>query len=202
MTRQAETFSSVVVVALFLIFCSLFSLAGTAWAADTPLFTRQNYDLVMRWVNFFILAAVFLKFGRKPLIWFLDNQQKDISRSIEDLEAKKQEAEALVVKSRSQLEDSRERLARIREKIVAEGQRRKEQLIVDAQNDARNMINSAQNKIHGQMKTAYANIKAELVDMAADMALAKLPTLMTPQDQEQWVRHWIQSAENQVSAVK
>jgi len=177
-------------------------LAGSAfidnaWAGDAALFTRHNYDLLMRWINFIILAVVIVKYGRKPLLQFLDNQKNDVTRSINKLEEKKKEAEALVVKSQGKLDDSRERLARIKEKIIAEGQNRKEQLIAEAQNDARNMMDSAKNKIEGQMKTAYASIKAELVDMAADMALEKLPAIITAEDQEQWTRRWFDSNQGQ-----
>lgn len=182
-------------------------LAGSAfidnaWAGDAALFTRHNYDLLMRWINFIILAVVIVKYGRKPLLQFLDNQKNKVTRSIDKLEEKKKETEALVVESQAKLDDSGERLVRIKEKIIAEGQNRKEQLIAEAQIDARNMMDSAKNKIEGQMKTAYASIKAELVDMAADMALEKLPTIITAEDQEQWTQRWFASTQSQETAAK
>lgn len=178
------------------------ALIDSAWAGDATLFTRHNYDLLMRWVNFIILAVVIVKYGRKPLLQFLDNQKNDVTRSVNKLKEKKKEAEALVVKTQGDLDDSRERLASIKEKIIAEGQSRKEQLIAEAQNDARNMMSSAKSKVEGQMKTAYASIKAELVDMAADMALAQLPTVITAEDQEQLTQRWFESNQGQNMAAK
>jgi len=177
-------------------------LVDFAWAGDGALFTRHNYDLLMRWINFIILAVVIVKYGRKPLLQFLDNQKKVVTRSISKLEEKKKEAEALMVKSQNELDDSKERLARIKEKIIAEGQNRKEQLIAEAQNDARNMMASAKSKIEGQMRSAYTDIKAELVDMAADMATEKLPTIITAEDQQQWTLRWFESTQSEEMAAK
>ena len=147
----------------------------------------------MRWVNFIILASVIIKYGRKPIMKFLDTQKKSITSSIEDLENKRQQTQALVRESEHQLADSQARLSQLKDRIVADGQNRKDQLISDAQNEARNLMASAQSKIEGQMKAAYADIKAELVDMAADLALSKLPQIVTADDQNQWLDHWFSS---------
>lgn len=194
MTNSARTSVRIAIMVTVLIASALMD---SAWASNATLFTRQNYDLLMRWVNFLILVAVFIKFGRKPLLQFLDNQKKNVGRSIEDLEEKKKAAEALVLKSQDELKDSRERLARIKERIIAEGQTCKEKLIADAQNDARNMMDSAKRKIEGRMQTAYADIKAELVDMAADLALSQLPNVITADDQVKLAQRWFESSKSQ-----
>lgn len=198
MTNLMRTSAAIVGLAVVL---AGSAFIDNAWAGDTAIFTRPHYDLLMRWINFIILAVVIVKFGRKPLLQFLDHQKNDVNRSIIKLEEKKKEAEALVQKSQSELDDSRERLARIKEKIIAEGQNRKEQLMAEAQNDARTMMDSAKNKIEGQMKTAYTSIKAELVDMAADMALQKMPAIITAEDQEQWTQRWFATTQSQETAA-
>ena len=167
----------------------------SAWAGEASGFTRHHWDLIMRWVNFFILATVLVKYGRKPLLNFLDGQKKNITQSIDDLEEQKKQAEALVQESQQQLADSQERLERIKELIISEGRLRKEQMISEAQNDARILVETTQSKIEGQMKTAFTDLKAELIDLAANLALEKLPQLVTDEDRHQLLEHWLSSSE-------
>lgn len=167
----------------------------SAWAGDGTGFTRHTWDLMMRWINFFILATVLVKYGRKPLLNFLDGQKKNITRSIDDLEEQKKQAEALVQQSQQQLAESQERLERIKELIISEGRLRKEQMISEAQNDARILVETTQSKIEGQMKTAFADLKAELIDMAANLALEKLPHLVTDEDRHQMLENWLSTSQ-------
>ena len=190
---RALLFTAVITVCVFI---------ESAWAGDTGLFSRQTYDLVMRWVNFLILAAVAIKYGRKPILHFLDNQRKNVARSIEALEDQKKQAEAQVRESQRQLDDNQDRLIRIKERIIAEGQSNRDQMIADARNDARSMMDSTKSKIEGQMRTAYDGIKAELIDMAADLALTKLPAIISRDDQDQWVHRWFDSTEEKSLAPK
>ena len=43
---------------------------------------RPVYDEVMLWVNFFILAFIIVKYGRKPLMNFLNGQKDEIADQI------------------------------------------------------------------------------------------------------------------------
>lgn len=186
-------------IRIVLVLASMVMIGGifiqNAWASgESSLFTRENWDLALRWINFIILAGVIVKYGRKPLLQFLDGQKKSITGSIDELESRKKEAEARVLESERQLDDSKNRLAQIEERIITEGQQHKEQLIADAQSEAKSMMASAQGKIEGQMKSAYAQIRTELVDMAADLALTKLPEVITDTEQNQWIDHWFASS--------
>ena len=43
---------------------------------------RPTYDIIMRWVNFGILAFIFFKFARRPLKNFLSDKKNEISLQI------------------------------------------------------------------------------------------------------------------------
>jgi F-type H+-transporting ATPase subunit b len=170
-------------------------MTDRAWAGDLDLFTRHNYDLIMRWINFIILAVVAIKFGRKPLLQFLDNQKKSISQPFEKLEAQKKQAEAQVRESQKLLDNSRNRLKQLQDRIITDGQNQKDRIISEAQKEAQIMMEAAQNKIEGQRKMAYANVRAELIDMASELALARLPEVITSRDQDQMIHTWLEQAE-------
>ena len=178
------------------VFFALWGLwPDNALAADISGFTRADYDLILRWVNFIILAGLIIKYSRRPLVAFLKDKKNEVARSIEEYEAQKQEADVKIRESEAQLAASQERLELIKERIVSEGQRRKTELIEDAQNESRIMLETAQQKIEGQIREAYERIKFEMIDMATQRALAKLPAVLNPADHERLVRRWIDFAD-------
>jgi F-type H+-transporting ATPase subunit b len=160
-------------------------------AADASGFTRESYDLLMRWVNFVILVVLIVKYARRPVMTFLKDKRNEISSLIDQYEAEKKEAAEKIRESQIQLEASQERLNLIKERIVAEGQRRKEQVIADAKEESRLLLDSARLKIKGQIREAYNMIRAELIHEAAQKALLKLPGQMTQEDHERLIQQWL-----------
>jgi F-type H+-transporting ATPase subunit b len=149
----------------------------------------------MRHVNFVILAALVIKFARRPIANFLKDKKEEVSREILRLEQSKRQVESETREIQIQLEAGQQRLALIKEKIIAEGQNRKEQLIAEAQEDARMLLERTRGKIESRIRDAHELLRGELVDMAADLAAAKLPAVVTPADNERQLRHWFDFAE-------
>ena len=73
----------------------LISSSPDALAAETTNGWRPIFDLVMRWVNFVIIAFVLVKFGRKPIKDFLSNRRQAIDRQIKKYEHQKDAVRAL-----------------------------------------------------------------------------------------------------------
>lgn len=174
------------------LFSGFFAFAA---AADASGFTRESYDLLMRWVNFIVLVVLIVKYARRPVMDFLKDKRNEISSLIDKYEAEKKEAAEKIRESQIQLEASQDRLNLIKERIVAEGQRRKEQVIADAKEESRLLLESARLKIRGQIREAYHTLRAELIDEAAQKALLKLPGLMTREDHERLIQKWLLAVE-------
>ena len=165
-----------------------------AWAADPASFTREDWDLIMRYVNFAILAALIIKFARRPIANFLKDKKDEVGGEILQLEKNKLRVEAETREIQIQLDAGQQRLALIREKIIAEGQSRKEHLISQAREEARILMERTRSKIESRIRDAHEMLRGELVDMAADLAAAKLPALVTPADEERQITHWFDFA--------
>lgn len=180
-----------------------------AWASELPTydtalgrwydtfsatFTRAKWDTIMRWVNFGILAALFFKYAKTPLRLFVKGKKEETARSIQQLEKRKSEAEAKIRDGQIQLEASQKRLVMIKERIVADGQRRKKEIVVQARQESRRMLESARIKIDNQIREAYNTVRLELIDMATEKAATKLPRVITENDQDQLVEQWIDAA--------
>lgn len=155
---------------------------------------RQTWDLVMRWVNFIILAVVIVKYARAPLAQFFKEKRAETSQTIKQLEEKRAEAELKIRDGRIQLKSSQDKLALIKERILAEGQKRKEKIIEEARQESRLMLTAAQVKIENQIRDAAEKIKIELIDMAVQRAEAKLPQLLVRQDHNRLIEQWMDAA--------
>lgn len=155
---------------------------------------RQTWDLVMRWVNFIILAVVISKYARAPLAQFFKEKRAETSLTIKQLEEKRADAELKIHDGQIQLKSSQDKLVLIKERILAEGQKRKEKIIEEARQESRLMLTTAQVKIENQIRDAAEKIKIELIDMAVQRAEAKLPQLLARPDHDRLIEQWMDAA--------
>ena len=173
----------------------LTSWVTCAWAADFE-FTRETYDLMMRWVNFIILAALIIKYARRPIANFLKEKKDEVAKAIEKLESQKQAAKNQLLVYKKQLAASEDQLAQIKQKIIAEGEARKAQLIAGAQTDSRIMIETAQLRIDHMIRETHGRIRSELIDTATEIALTKLSKMITTEDHDNLIHQWMDAVQH------
>ena len=178
---------------LFLVL-SAFGWVPEAVAADRGESWRTTYDLVMRWVNFLILAAVIVKFGRRPLINFLSGRKEEIAYELDRLNEEKEAVMQEVGEMRRQIQDSEARYEQIKERIITQGRSRKQAIIDEARRESRILMDSTRNHIDNQLRAAKRNIRAEIIDLAAEKAMQALPGQVTDQDHRKLVERLIERA--------
>lgn len=180
----------------FVVFFLSSCWAANAWAAEGFKFTRETYDLMMRWVNFLILAGLIIKYARRPIANFLKEKGEEVAEAIKKLESRKKDIQAKLQHSQGQLTISEQRLIDIKNRIVAEGETRKAQIIADAQKESRLMLETAQLRIQHQIREMHSHLKSELIDTASQMALTKLPGIITSADQDRLINQWMEAVQN------
>ena len=158
---------------------------------------RPTYDLVMRWLNFLILAFVIIKFGRQPLLDFLTGKQAEIGTQIERIEKEKEEISAAADAARRQLEESAQRLEEIKQRIIDRGEKRKLEIIAEARQEGRHIMESAHRKVEGTILQAKNKIRQEMIDKAVGIALERLPAEITAQDNEKLFERFLVSADGE-----
>ena len=165
-----------------------------ALAADSANDWRPMFDLVMRWVNFLILAFLIIKFSRLPIKSFLAGKKEDIAREIEELEAGKEQMLHQIDESHKQIKNSKERLSQLKKTIIAQGEKNKIKIIADAERESKILLESAKQKIESRIADAREALKAELIDDAIALAMQKLPETITDQDNQKFIDAFIESA--------
>ena len=162
-------------------------------AADNPGGWRPIFDLVMRWVNFLILAFVLIKFSRAPIKKFLDGKKRDIADEIGGLEAEKEEMLRQIDDSKKQFENSRDRLSDLKKRIVARGEKNKQMIIEAAEQESKILLKSAQQKVNSRIVEARQTLKSELVDAAISLATKLLPEKITEEDNQKFIDAFMSS---------
>ena len=163
-------------------------------AADNSGDWRPLFDLVMRWVNFLILAFLLIKFSRAPIKKFLDGKKQDIADEIGGLEADKEEMLRQIGESKKQLENSQDRLSELKKRIIAQGEKNRQKIIEEAEQESKIMLKSAQQKINSRIVEARQELKSELIDAAIALATKLLPEKITEGDNQKFLDAFMSSA--------
>ena len=165
----------------WLLMLAMVGLAATAQAAGGDDW-RPTYDLVMRWVNFVILAVVLIKFGRRPIANLLNGRSAAISDRITKLENEKNAALAKVAESEALVDASHEKLAIITEKIMAQGEEQRRQIVAQAREDSQRLMDAARHRVVIAGHHAAESFRGELVDAAVAAAERQLSTKIRSSD--------------------
>jgi F-type H+-transporting ATPase subunit b len=168
-------------------------LAPGALAADQTGGWRPTYDLVMRWLNFVILALVLIKFARRPLIDFLTGKKKEIARDIQRMEKEKEKAALKVAEVHKKLADSSIRFEELKERIIRQGEKRKRAIIAEAHRESEILLEGAKRKIDSQVLQAENTLRSEMIDMAVNAAIERLPGQLTENDNQKLLDQFLKS---------
>jgi F-type H+-transporting ATPase subunit b len=164
-----------------------------AWATEGAAAWRPAYDVAMKWVNFLILAGLLVRFGRAPLMNFLNSRKNEMLRILDELETKKSAAVKRVAETQQRLDRSNERFVRLTERIVGQGEARKTQLIEEARRDCTIILDSGNRKIQNRILQARRRLRNEMVDDAFALAMEKLETEITATDDQRLFDRYMES---------
>ncbi|HIJ57623.1 MAG TPA: ATP synthase F0 subunit B [Deltaproteobacteria bacterium] len=163
-------------------------ITGTdLFAAEEAGGWREKYDLVLKWVNFIILASLIIKFARTPLKDFLKGQREKLAADIRKKEKEKDTAAAEVEEIKTALNEGEARFQDLKDRIVEQGKKRKEQAVEEAKEQSRLMLVETQKRVENQILKAKKRLKAELVDAAVELALQRLPKEITSEDNQKFL---------------
>jgi F-type H+-transporting ATPase subunit b len=163
------------------------------WAAEASADWRPTYDLVMRWINFGILAGLIFYFGRRPVANLLNTQVDRHRERIGQLEAQRDAALERLAEVQRLQQAHQDHLEVLRQRIVADGERQREALIEDGQREGEVLIAQAHRRIGLALRDARKRLRDEMVDLAVARSFEKLPSLVTPRDNEARVAHFFKA---------
>jgi F-type H+-transporting ATPase subunit b len=165
--------------------------AGFGWTAEGESSWRATYDLVMMWVNFGILAFLIVKYARAPLLNMLKGEADKTAADLRHAQEAKEQVDQQVEATLKEVENARERLRHIQEKIITEGARQRQRIIDSAQNESRLLLERTRHKIDTQIAEAHTRLRHEIIDHAVAVAFERLPTEITAEEQRRLVDRFV-----------
>ncbi len=187
------------IIPLGIIFLSVtgvvfYLLTFNAFAAEGSNTWRPTYDLIMRWVNFLILAFIIVKYGKGPLLKMLRQQKEDLQKGINRAEKQKNRAEVKLQEIRLKLDASSERFEKIKRRIIQQGENKKKGMIEDAKKESRILIQEAKRKMDTQILSVRKAFQAEMVDEAMKTVFQELPRYLTEKDNQKLIELYLTQA--------
>jgi F-type H+-transporting ATPase subunit b len=166
------------------------------WTAEDEASWRATYDLIMMWVNFGILAFLLAKYARAPLLNLLKGEADKTAASLRQAQEGKEHVDQKVEDTLKALENARERLRHIQEKIITEGARQRQQFIDSAQHESRLLLERTRHKIDSQIAEAHLHLRRELIDHAIAFAMEQLPAEINAEEQLRLVDRFVRETQS------
>lgn len=188
--KKAAQFCGYILTGLIMLHLSAFEVLAAENSGDW----RPIFDLVMRWVNFLILAFLLVKFSRAPVKKFFEGRKQDIADEIRVLETEKEKMLGQIEESKQKLENSQKRLSELKKTIIAQGEKIRQKIIEEAELESKMMLMSAKQKMDSRIIEARQVLKGELVDRAIALAMDLLPEKITEEDNKKFIDAFISSA--------
>ena len=155
--------------------------AAAAHGGET---SARLWDLIYRSINFIIFFGVLFYLLRKPLKQVLGDRRNSIQKELQDLEAKKEEANREFQTLEKRISNIKEEREAILAEYKAEAEKEKQKIIDNAQKTASRIIDQSQITIQQEMQKANQALRQEMSEMAVRMAEDLLKKNITDNDQK------------------
>jgi len=177
---------------LLFVFLAILSAPTAVLAAESSGEWRPTYDLIMMWLNFGILVFLLVKFTKTPIANFFKGQKEEVERDLHEAEEKHQVAQSKLAEAQKLLDESDERLRRLKERILKQGEYKKHEIINSAMEESRALLEETRKRVDNQIVLAKNKFKSELIDAAIAEAMTKLPSHITEDDDQIMIDQYIQ----------
>lgn len=151
--------------------------AGSVWASSAEHEAAakgfENTDFY-RIMNFAVLAIGLFIIIRKWVVPLFRDRIKGIKEQLEDLEARKKEAEAKLAHYHERLADMEKEAEKIVESYIAQGKEAHARIVEEAKASAEKLEAHAQH----QIENAFQRARAELQEAIIEKAMAKAETVI------------------------
>jgi len=177
-----------------LCFAAITTLVPTlALATVGEMELESPFTLLMRLVNFLLLAALLYYFLRKPIKNFLVQRQQGVREALEEAQRAAKEAEARYKEMEKKLAQAHKEMEELKNMIIEQGKQEKERILARAHKEAERIIKQAELAAEQELKKAYSSIRLEAVEMAAAIAEAILKDKIDSKDHKRLIEQYVEN---------
>ncbi len=188
MVNKSKTLSS----ALFGIMIAAgagIAVAASAGHGEEPI-TFMG-DWLPRLVNFAIIAAVLIYFGRKPVRDFFASRTAEIEKSIRESKEARDRAQAALADMERKMKELEDETNRMIADAKTRGEKDKAALIEEGNRVVQDVRQQVQQGIEIEMQKAKASLATEASLLSLELAEGSLRSKINNQDHERIVKEYI-----------
>ena len=167
--RRAFSLGLVLVVAIVLMGGSVMAQGHEGEEAH-----GSPFDLVIRVVNFAILAGALVYLLKKPLGNYLDAKSEQIRSDLADAVGKRERAEAERKEAEARLAGLDQEIAAARKKGLAQAEDERRRILQGAEEEASRLAERAKKDIEVELELARRRLTARAAELSIEMARKKL----------------------------
>jgi F-type H+-transporting ATPase subunit b len=167
------------------------SLPDEKHVAFNSLSNEKLKDLGWRVVNFIALMIILVKFGAKPIGSSLAARRNKIKDEIEDLEVKRDDAEASYNDFQAKLATVESEIDKVVERAIAQAEVEKTKILEKAEQGAADLMRSAEMAVTNEVTEARRTLKNEVAEQAAILAEELIVKNLTADDQVKIIDNYL-----------
>jgi F-type H+-transporting ATPase subunit b len=187
--RMKYGVAALAAVSMLVTAATLYASGGEANGGGIP--AAKWWDLLYRVLNFAALVILLVYFLRKPLANALGARRESIRAQLEELEAKKAEAERVYRECEAKLAGLDAEAKNILAEAVRQGEAEREKILADAERAAGDMKRQAEMAVTHELAVAKSKLKAEIAEQAALVAEELIKKNLRPADQQAMVASYL-----------
>jgi F-type H+-transporting ATPase subunit b len=149
-------------------------------------------DLLLKFVNFAVLAGAVIYFLRNPLKGYLGSRRQAVKEKIDEAERLLREAEGTKQAYEEKFAKLGAEIEAFRASVIEEVKNERKRIIDEAQALAGRIREQARLAYDQEMKEAMMKIQAEIADRTVSNAEEKVRSAFTKEDHDRLVEEFIQ----------
>lgn len=176
------------------------SLVAASWTLPAVVFASGGHEeietpfsLVMRIVNFLLLAGLLYYFLNKPVRNFLNRRQQGVREALEEAQRAKEEAAARYAETERKLAQAQREMEDLRRMLLDQGRAEKEKILANAEREAQKIRRQAEIAAEQEAKKAQFLLRREAVELASQMAEALLRDRIESKDHDRILREYVET---------
>ncbi|MFP3871029.1 MAG: F0F1 ATP synthase subunit B [Syntrophobacteria bacterium] len=183
--KQRRMYKSIAVFGLCVF--TVLLLSTTAWAAEF----KKVPDFFYRLLNFGLMVGILYYFLRKPLRQFFAKRTENITKTLNELETKKQDADQKYKEYSEKLAQLDKETDRILQEYIEQGEREKVKIIANAEKAAAEIRKMTELAIQQEIKSAKGDLQREIAELSVAAAEQMLKDKIEEEDQQRLVNDFM-----------
>jgi F-type H+-transporting ATPase subunit b len=144
-----------------------------------------------KFFNLFLVVAVLVWVGRKPLKNFFVSRTREIQEQLAEAQKARQEAEAKLAEMELRMSRLDEELREIKETADREAKQEYQRLLAAAEQDADKIIERSKQEIEGITRAAQKELKEHVAELSVKLAEDKIRGEITDADRGRIFAHFV-----------